>query len=118
MLNLLASAAAGKVKKPQKVDPKKFAGQMEETKGQTQSKGGALVPQPKLSIVKVVDVKVPSQSKDTKGPFESLREKTHKIWKALRRESKAKKKRATKQMVIKEKERRNLLERLRKCSVK
>ena len=117
MLNLLASAAAGKVKKPQKVDPKKFAGQMEETKGQTQSKGGALVPQPKLSIVKVVDVKVPSQSKDTKGPFESLREKTHKIWKALRRESKAKKKRATKQKVIKEKERRNFLESLRESGV-
>ena len=117
MLPLLASAAAGKVKKPQKIDPKKFAGQMEETKGQTQSKGGALVPQPKLSIIKVVDVKVPSQRKGTKGPFETLRDRTHDLWKALRRESKAKKKRATKQKVIKEKERRNFLESLRESGV-
>ena len=115
MLPLLASAAAGKVKKPQKIDPKKFAGQMEETK--TEAKGGALVPQPKLSIIKVVDVKVPSQRKGTKGPFETLRDRTHDLWKALRRESKAKKKRATKQKVIKEKERRNFLESLRESGV-
>ena len=115
MLPLLASAAAGKVKKPQKIDPKKFAGQMEETK--TEAKGGALVPKPKLSIIKVVDVKVPSQRKGTKGPFETLRDRTHDLWKSLRRESKAKKKRATKQKVIKEKERRNFLESLRESGV-
>ena len=118
MLGALTKGVAGALKKPKqskKIDPKKFAGQVEETKAN--AKGGALVPQPQLSIIKIVDVKVGAQKKSTKGPFETLRERTHDLWKALRRESKAKKKRATKQKVIKEKERRNFLESLRESGV-
>ena len=57
MLGALTKGVAGALKKPKqskKIDPKKFAGQVEETKAN--AKGGALVPQPQLSIIKIVDV--------------------------------------------------------------
>ena len=118
MLGALTKGVAGALKKPKqskKIDPKKFAGQVEETKAN--AKGGALVPQPQLSIIKIVDVKVGAQKKSTKGPFETLRERTHDLWKALRRESKAKKIRAKKKKVNEQKKKRNYLENLRESAV-
>ena len=55
MVGLLAGAAKGLLKKPKKIDAKKFAGKMEETKAASQPKGG-IVPFQKdsLSIVKAI----------------------------------------------------------------
>ncbi len=121
-LGLLAGAAkmgVGKLTKPKpkaKINPKKFAGQMEDTKAE--SKGGALVPAPTLSIVKVVDVKVDQQSKKTDkgGPLVEIRETTNDILLWLRRDNKAKKKKAQKKAKIEEKKRRSFLESLREIS--
>ena len=50
MVGLLAGAAKGLMKKPQKINPDKFAGKMEDTKASSEPKGGALAVRPVESL--------------------------------------------------------------------
>jgi hypothetical protein len=95
MVGLLAGAAKGLMKKPQKINPDKFAGKMEETKAASQPKGG-IVPFQKdsLSIVKVVDIKPKEPKVKAKGgPLAEIQESVHSIVVAFKGEEDAKKKR-------------------------
>ncbi len=95
MVGLLAGAAKGLMKKPQKINPDKFAGKMEETKAASQPKGG-IVPFQKdsLSIVKVVDIKPKEPKVKAKGgPLAEIQETVHLIVIALKGEEDAKRKR-------------------------
>ena len=95
MVGLLAGAAKGLMKKPQKINPDKFAGKMEETKASSQPKGG-IVPFQKdsLSIVKVVDIKPKKPKVKAKGgPLAEIQETVHSIVIALKGEEDAKRKR-------------------------
>ena len=97
--------AVGLGKKTKKgIDPKKFAGKMEQTKEAAGQPKGAIVPSPGGGIIKVVDIKVekePDIKVDSKDPVEGEAHKVYNkvvdIEKALAREGKAKRKRAKKQ---------------------
>ena len=113
MVGLLAGAAKGLLKKPKKVDPKKFAGKMEETKASSKPKGGALAVRPVESIVKVVDIKPKDGKVNAKGgPLAEIQEGVHSIVLALRDEQKAKKKRLVLKRKNQEKKKRLNLEAL------
>ncbi len=113
MVGLLAGAAKGLLKKPKKVDPKKFAGKMEETKASSKPKGGALAIRPVESIVKVVDIKPKDAKVKAKGgPLAEIQEGVHAIVVALKGEQDAKKKRARAQRKKNEKKKRLNLEAL------
>ena len=99
MVGLLAGAAKGLLKKPQKINPDKFAGKMEATKAAAKPKG-AIVPsqQDSVSIVKVVDIKPKDPKVKAKGgPLAEIQESVHSIVVALKGEQDAKKKRAVAQ---------------------
>ena len=94
MVGLLAGAAKGLMKKPQKINPDKFAGKMEETKADSKPKGGALALAPSESIVKVVDIKPKEPKVKAKGgPLAEIQETVHSIVVALKGEEDTKKKR-------------------------
>jgi len=113
MVGLLAGAAKGLMKKPKKVDPKKFAGKMEETKASSKPKGGALAIRDVESIVKVVDIKPKDAKVKAKGgPLAEIQEGVHSIVLALRDEQKAKKKRLVLKRKNQEKKKRLNLEAL------
>mgnify|MGYP001263067892 CR=1 FL=1 len=113
MVGLLAGAAKGLLKKPKKVDPKKFAGKMEETKASSKPKGGALAIRPVESIVKVVDIKPKEPKVKAKGgPLAEIQESVHSIVVALKGEQDAKKKRAVVQKKKNQKKKRLNLEAL------
>jgi len=102
MVGLLAGAAKGLMKKPQKINPDKFAGKMEETKADSKPKGSALALAPSESIVKVVDIKPKEPKVKAKGgPLAEIQETVHSIVVALKGEEDAKKKK------IKEKNKKN-----------
>ncbi len=103
------AVALGVLGKKSKVDPAKFAGKMDggggDKGGDGGSKGGPLAVQPSTSIIKVVDIKVesgPEIKVDSKDPVQGEAHKVYNqvidIEKALGRESKAKRKRAKKQV--------------------
>jgi len=113
MVGLLAGAAKGLLKKPKKVNPKKFAGKMEEAKASSKAKGGALAIRPVESIVKVVDIKPKDAKVKAKGgPLAEIQEGVHSIVLALRDEQKAKKKRLVLKRKNQEKKKRLNLEAL------
>ena len=104
MLGGLAKGVGGIVKKSKKVDPKKFAGKMQQTKEKSgKSKGGALVPSPAGGIIKVVAVKpekgtepAPKGESPIEGALAEVWSTTFAIERALAKEAKAKKKKAEK----------------------
>jgi len=113
MVGLLAGAAKGLLKKPKKVDPKKFAGKMEEAKASSKAKGGALAIRPVESIVKVVDIKPKDAKVKAKGgPLAEIQEGVHAIVLALKGEQDAKKNRAVAQRKKNQKKKRLNLEAL------
>ena len=113
MVGLLAGAAKGLLKKPKKIDAKKFAGKMEQTKADSKSKGGALAIKPVESIVKVVDIKPKEPKVKAKGgPLAEIQESVHSIVVALKGEQDAKKKRAVVQKKKNQKKKRLNLEAL------
>ena len=114
MVGLLAGAAKGLLKKPQKINPDKFAGKMEATKAAAKPKG-AIVPsqQDSVSIVKVVDIKPKDPKVKAKGgPLAEIQESVHSIVVALKGEQDAKKKRAVVQQKKNQKKKRLNLEAL------
>ena len=113
MVGLLAGAAKGLMKKPQKINPDKFAGKMEETKAASKPKGDALAIRPVESIVKVVDIKPKEPKVKAKGgPLAEIQESVHSIVVALKGEQDAKKKRAVAQRKKNQKNKRLNLEAL------
>ena len=113
MVGLLAGAAKGLLKKPKKIDAKKFAGKMEETKAASKPKGDALAIRPVESIVKVVDIKPKNAKVKAKGgPLAEIQESVHSIVVALKGEQDAKKKRAVAQRKKNQKNKRLNLEAL------
>ena len=113
MVGLLAGAAKGLLKKPKKIDAKKFAGKMEQTKADSKPKGGALAIKPVESIVKVVDIKPKEPKVKAKGgPLAEIQESVHSIVVALKGEQDAKKKRAVVQKKKNQKKKRLNLEAL------
>ena len=114
MVGLLAGAVKGLLKKPQKINPDKFAGKMEATKAAAKPKG-AIVPsqQDSVSIVKVVDIKPKDPKVKAKGgPLAEIQESVHSIVVALKGEQDAKKKRAVVQQKKNQKKKRLNLEAL------
>ena len=113
MVGLLAGAAKGLMKKPQKINPDKFAGKMEDTKASSEPKGGALAVRPVESIVKVVDIKPKDAKIKAKGgPLAEIQEGVHAIVIALKGEQDAKKKKAVAQKNKNQKKKRLNLEAL------
>ena len=113
MVGLLAGAAKGLMKKPQKINPDKFAGKMEETKAAAKPKGGALALSQSESIVKVVDIKPKEPKVKAKGgPLAEIQETVHSIVVALKGEEDAKKKRIQEKNKKNEKKKRLNLEAL------